>query len=133
MSSAGAQAQTKKLILIAEDDASIAVMLTRILRQEYEVVHVTDGPAALSRVGADPRPDLLLLDIMMPGIDGLDVARRVRQNPELKKIPIIFLTAKGAPADVIKGIQHGARSYITKPFKLDEVLSKVKKALNTTK
>jgi DNA-binding response OmpR family regulator len=80
-----------------------------------------------------PRPDLLLLDIMMPGLDGLDVARRVRLNPELKKIPIIFLTAKSTPGDVIKGIQHGARSYITKPFKLDEVLSKVKKALNTTK
>ncbi len=120
----------KKRILIAEDDPAIAVMLTRILRQEYEVVHVVDGPSALARAAAEPRPDLLLLDIMMPGLDGLDVARRVRLHPELKKIPIIFLTAKSAPTDVIKGIQHGARSYITKPFKLDEVLSKVKKALN---
>jgi DNA-binding response OmpR family regulator len=120
----------KKRILIAEDDPAIAVMLTRILRQEYEVVHVADGPSALARAAAEPRPDLLLLDIMMPGLDGLDVARRVRLHPELKKIPIIFLTAKSAPTDVIKGIQHGARSYITKPFKLDEVLSKVKKALN---
>src|SRR5688500_14014632 len=120
----------KKRILIAEDDPAIAVMLTRILRQDYEVVHVADGPSALARAAAEPRPDLLLLDIMMPGLDGLDVARRVRLHPELKKIPIIFLTAKSAPTDVIKGIQHGARSYITKPFKLDEVLSKVKKALS---
>jgi DNA-binding response OmpR family regulator len=120
----------KKRILIAEDDAAIAVMLTRILRQDYEVVHVVDGPSALARASAQPHPDLLLLDIMMPGLDGLDVARRVRLHPELKKVPIIFLTAKGAPTDVIKGIQHGARSYITKPFKLDEVLSKVKKALS---
>ncbi|HEY6557400.1 MAG TPA: response regulator [Polyangiaceae bacterium] len=120
----------KKRILIAEDDAAIAVMLTRILRQDYEVVHVVDGPSALARASAQPHPDLLLLDIMMPGLDGLDVARRVRLHPALKKVPIIFLTAKGAPTDVIKGIQHGARSYITKPFKLDEVLSKVKKALS---
>jgi CheY-like chemotaxis protein len=129
--SAGAQpAQQKKLILVAEDDPAIATLLTRILRQEYQVVHVTDGPAALARAAGEPRPDLLLLDIMMPGIDGLDVARRLRLNPELKRIPIIFLTAKTAPTDVIKGIQHGARSYITKPFKLDDVLAKVKKALS---
>jgi DNA-binding response OmpR family regulator len=119
----------KKRILIAEDDPAIAVMLTRILKQEYEVVHVADGPSALARASQPPHPDLLILDIMMPGLDGLDVARRVRQHAELKRIPIIFLTAKSAPTDVIKGIQHGARSYITKPFKLDEVLSKVKKAL----
>jgi len=131
MSAAGAQASEKKRILIAEDDPAIAVMLTRILRQDYQVIHVADGPAALARASAEPRPDLLLLDIMMPGLDGLDVARRIRLHPELKKIPIIFLTAKSGPTDVIKGIQHGARSYITKPFKLDEVLSKVKKALNT--
>jgi CheY-like chemotaxis protein len=105
-------------------------MLTRILRQDYEVVHVVDGPSALARASEQPLPDLILLDIMMPGLDGLDVARRVRLHPALKKVPIIFLTAKGAPTDVIKGIQHGARSYITKPFKLDEVLSKVKKALS---
>lgn len=130
--SAGPQPpKVKKLVLVAEDDPSIATMLLRILRQNYEVVHVSDGAAALARAGSQPRPDLLILDIMMPNMDGLEVSRRVRLNPELKKVPIIFLTAKSTPTDVIKGIQHGARSYITKPFKLDDVLSKVKKALHT--
>jgi CheY-like chemotaxis protein len=129
--SAGVQPpNSKKLILIAEDDAAIAVMLARILREEYEVVHVEDGPAALARAGASPLPDLLLLDVMMPGMDGLDVAKRIRLNPKLKRIPIIFLTAKSTPADVIKGIQYGARNYITKPFKIDDVLSKIRKALS---
>jgi CheY-like chemotaxis protein len=131
MSAAPQPPKVKKLVLVAEDDPSIAAMLLRILRQDYEVVHVSDGAAALQRAATAPRPDLLMLDIMMPNMDGLEVSRRVRLNPELKKIPIIFLTAKSTPTDVIKGIQHGARSYITKPFKLDDVLSKVKKALHT--
>jgi CheY-like chemotaxis protein len=131
MSAAPQPPKVKKLVLVAEDDPSIATMLLRILRNDYDVVHVADGAAALQRAASPPRPDLLMLDIMMPNMDGLEVSRRVRQNPELKKIPIIFLTAKSTPTDVIKGIQHGARSYITKPFKLDDVLSKVKKALNS--
>jgi DNA-binding response OmpR family regulator len=66
---------------------------------------------------------------MMPGIDGLGVAHRLRMIPELKHVPIIFVTAKAEPLDVVKGIQAGARNYVTKPFKLEDLKAKVDKAL----
>ncbi len=104
-------------------------MIAKVLSQHYEVVVVNDGKAALARAGQAPAPDLLLLDVMMPGLDGHGVAAAVRQLPGLKGIPIIFLTAKTGPAEVIRGIQSGARHYITKPFKIDDLVLRVKKVL----
>jgi DNA-binding response OmpR family regulator len=120
---------TRKRIVIAEDDPAIATMLEKLLAPHYDVSVAHDGNAALIQAAKPPRPALLLLDVMMPGLDGLGVAAAVRKNAELKAVPIIFLTAKGAATDVIKGIQSGARHYITKPFKIDDVLAKVKKTL----
>jgi DNA-binding response OmpR family regulator len=119
----------KRRVLVAEDDPSICSMIAKVLSQHYDVVVATDGKAALARAGETPAPDLLLLDVMMPGLDGHGVAAAVRQLPGLKGIPIIFLTAKTGPAEVIKGIQSGARHYITKPFKIDDLLLRVKKVL----
>jgi DNA-binding response OmpR family regulator len=121
-------ADTRKRILVAEDDPSISSLLERVLRAEFDVTVVADGRLALETV-ENTQPDLLLLDVMMPGLDGLEVARRVRKVPGLKRMPIVFLTAKDSPLDVIQGIQHGARHYITKPFKIDDLLQKVRKAL----
>ena len=118
-----------KRVLVAEDDPAICTMLERVLSQYYEVVVTTDGQTALTRAGQAPAPDLLLLDVMMPGLDGHAVAAAVRQLPGLKAIPIIFLTAKTGPSEVIKGIQSGARHYITKPFKIDDLVMRVKKVL----
>jgi len=115
--------------VIAEDDPSIATMLEKVLAPLYDVAIAHDGKSALALAAKPPRPALLLLDVMMPGLDGLGVAAEIRKNNELKSVPIIFLTAKGGATDVIKGIQSGARHYITKPFKIDDVLAKVKKAL----
>ena len=123
------EAAKKRRILIAEDDPAISVMLAKVLSQQYDVVVVNDGKAALARAGEAPAPDLLLLDVMMPGLDGHGVAAAVRRLPGLKGIPIIFLTAKTGPAEVIKGIQSGARHYITKPFKIEDLLQRVKKVL----
>ena len=95
----------------------------------YDVVVASDGKAAIARASEAPAPDLLLLDVMMPGLDGHGVAAAVRLLPGLKGIPIIFLTAKTGPAEVIKGIQSGARHYITKPFKIDDLVLRVKKVL----
>lgn len=120
-----------KRIVVAEDDPAIGSMLQKVLSQFYDVTITTDGPSALAAAALTPRPDLLLLDVMMPGLDGHAVAAEARKLPGLKAIPIIFLTAKSGPADVIKGIQSGARHYITKPFKIDDLVSKVKKALGS--
>jgi DNA-binding response OmpR family regulator len=119
----------RKRIVVAEDDPSIAAMLEKVLAPQYDVDVAPDGNRALLLAARPPRPALFLLDVMMPGLDGLAVAARIRQMPDLRSVPIVFLTAKTAPADVIKGIQSGARHYITKPFKIDDVLAKVKKAL----
>ncbi|MEO7032813.1 MAG: response regulator transcription factor [Polyangiaceae bacterium] len=118
-----------KRILIAEDDPAICAMLHKVLSQHYDVATTSDGKSALALAGKAPTPDLLLLDVMMPGLDGHAVASAVRQLPGLKSIPIIFLTAKTGPAEVIKGIQSGARHYITKPFKIDDLVMRVKKVL----
>lgn len=104
-------------------------MLEKVLAPLYDVAVAHDGRRALLLAAKPPVPALFLLDVMMPLLDGLGVAAEARKSPELKLVPIIFLTAKSSPADVIKGIQYGARNYITKPFKIDDVLAKVKKAL----
>jgi two-component system OmpR family response regulator len=124
----GAEQKAKKRILIAEDDDSIAVMLTKILAQKYEVQRARTGLEALE-LAPKFKPNLFILDVMMPALDGYSTAQKLRKLPELKQASIIFLTAKGAAMDVVKGIQSGARFYITKPFKMDELLAKVRKAL----
>jgi len=120
-----------KRIVIAEDDPAICAMLEKVLSQFYQVTVTSDGPSALAVAGQQPAPDLLLLDVMMPGMDGHAVAAAARQLPGLKSIPIIFLTAKTGPAEVIKGIQSGARHYITKPFKIDDLVMRVKRAIGS--
>lgn len=119
----------RKRVLIAEDDAAISGMLAKVLGASYDVVCAADGVRALELCRAGPPPDLLLLDVMMPGLDGYGVAAGARAVPGLKSVPIIFLTAKTAHADIVKGIQHGAKHYIQKPFKIDDVVAKVRKVL----
>jgi CheY-like chemotaxis protein len=121
--------QAKPTILIVEDDLDLLKMLTRMLEPIGDVVTATNGADALERILAGMRPDLIVTDVMMPRMDGLELARRLRNEPKTAKTPVIMLTAKNAPLDVIKGINAGARSYLTKPFKHEELVSKVKKAL----
>src|SRR4029079_17850144 len=85
----------------------------------------TEALAIADRV----KPHLALLDVMMPGLDGYSTAQRLKLLPGLKNLAIVFLTAKSGPMDVVKGIQSGARFYVSKPFKMDELLAKVRKAL----
>jgi DNA-binding response OmpR family regulator len=129
VSSAGNQEDRRKRILIAEDDSAISALLARVLSRTYDVVCADSGTAALTLAQQDPPPDLLLLDVMMPGLDGFRVATGVRSLPGLKAVPIIFLTAKTSPTDIIEGIKHGARHYIQKPFKIDDVVAKVRKTI----
>jgi DNA-binding response OmpR family regulator len=118
----------KKRVLIVEDDDAIATMITKMLGQTYEVERAADGQQGLA-AATRLVPQLVILDVMMPGLDGYATAQHLRAIPKLKNVAIIFLTAKGGPMDVVKGIQSGARFYLTKPFKMEELLAKVRKAL----
>jgi DNA-binding response OmpR family regulator len=116
----------QKRVMVVEDDPSIADVLSRTLGRFYEVHVVNDGAKAIT-AASQIRPDVILLDISLPNRDGLSIAQGLKAEPPLAKIPIIFLTAHDRSLDVVKGIQAGAKHYITKPFRIDDVLSKVKK------
>jgi len=126
--SSSSHSKPKKRVLVADDDAAISRLLERVLTREFDVVTASDGAGALA-LAKEIRPQLLILDVMMPGMDGFELASKIRLVPELKNVPIIFLTARDGPLDTIKGIQAGARHYMTKPFKIDDLLGKVKKIL----
>jgi len=120
----------RPLILIVEDDPDLLTMLGRMLSDFADVELAEDGIAALEHIETGLVPDLVITDIMMPGVDGLTLAHKLKDEMRTARIPIIMLTAKDRPADVVTGINAGARSYITKPFKRDELVGKVKKALD---
>jgi DNA-binding response OmpR family regulator len=116
----------KKSVLVADDDPRLLKLVQRNLEIEgYRVVTAMDGPTALRNAEAEDL-DLLLLDIMMPGMDGRDVCRRVR---EFSTVPIIILTAREAEEDKVAGLDAGADDYLTKPFGSRELLARVRAAL----
>jgi CheY-like chemotaxis protein len=119
----------RDVILVVEDDEALRRMLSRILDELGEVRAFADGAEALAALAHDPLPKLVVTDVMMPNVDGLELARRVKADDRTKRIPIVMLTAKQAPRDVIEGVNAGARIYVTKPFKVDELRAKVKKAI----
>lgn len=114
-------------VLVVEDDKAISSLLTKALENDgYQVVTAMDGEAALIAC-VEERPALILLDVNLPKLDGFSVAKRLKGIDSLKLIPIIFLTAKDRPADMIQGLQSGAKHYLTKPFNIDDLLRKVRK------
>lgn len=113
-------------ILVVDDDSEIVSLLKRGLMFEgYKVDTAYDGAEALSKL-RDREPDLVILDIMMPGIDGIEVNKRLRQ---VSDVPILMLTAKGTVADKVVGLNSGADDYLVKPFDFDELLARVKALL----
>ena len=116
-------------VLLAEDDPAISEPLARALRREgYEVDVREDGAAALE--GAKENPDLVLLDLGLPKIDGLEVCRRIRA--EGRTIPVLILTARADEVDTVVGLDAGADDYVTKPFRLAELLARVRALLRRT-
>jgi two-component system, OmpR family, response regulator MprA len=114
-------------ILIAEDDKQIRDALDRILRFEgYNTITVNDGAAALEAF-VDHRPDMAILDVMMPFVDGTSVTRRLRDKGD--RTPILMLTARTTTADRVEGLDAGADDYLAKPFELDELLARVRALL----
>ena len=120
----------KKRILVVEDDDAVRTLLARQLQSDYDVHQAPDAQAALQTLKAMTRmPDLIICDVMMPGMTGVQFAKQLRGMPEYKSVPIIFLTARTGALDVIEGINAGARHYITKPFNMRDLLDKVAKAI----
>ena len=116
---------TKK-ILIADDEPNIVISLEFLLKREgYEVVVAQDGVEALAQVRAE-RPDMAILDVMMPHRNGFEVCQDLRQDPEFKDLRIMMLTAKGRDTEVSKGLALGADVYMTKPFSTKELIAQVK-------
>jgi two-component system, OmpR family, response regulator MprA len=119
-------------ILLVEDEPSISGFVRRGLHFEgYEVDVVPDGPGALRRLRESP-PDLLILDVMVPGVDGFEIARRLRTAEtaeRLPSIPILMLTARDAVADRVTGLRAGADDYLVKPFDFDELLARIEALL----
>ena len=117
---------TRKKILIADDNQNIRDALTYLLEDEgYDLLLAKDGAETLKKV-RDLHPDILFLDIMMPEINGYDVCRSIKTDPELKDTYVIMLTAKGQIAEQERGKDVGANEYIVKPFSPMELLAKVK-------
>lgn len=105
-----------KTIMVVDDNRDIVTIVKTILEsQGYNVVSAYSGQGLLSRLDGQ-RPDLIVLDIMMPQMDGLEVLRKLKGGPETASIPVILLTAKVLPEDILRGYERGADYYITKPF-----------------
>lgn len=122
-------ATAKDKILIVEDEEAIRDMLGyALMKAGFHCEAATDSEAARSSLKSG-RPDLILLDWMLPGMSGIDYARRLKSAPETREIPIIMLTAKGEEADKVRGLETGADDYITKPFSTGELVARVRAVL----
>lgn len=117
-------------ILIADDEPNIVISLEFLLKREgYQVIVAHNGAEALARVRAE-RPDMAILDVMMPLRNGFEVCQDLRQDPEFKHLRIMMLTAKGRDTEISKGLALGADVYMTKPFATRELIAKVKALLD---
>jgi two-component system alkaline phosphatase synthesis response regulator PhoP len=119
----------KEKILVVDDEEDILELLKyNLSREGYQVSCTTSGEKTLSLVKTQT-PDLILLDLMLPGMDGLEVTRRLKDNPNTKNVPIVMLTAKGEEADIVTGLELGADDYVTKPFSPRILLARVRAVL----
>ena len=116
-------------ILIVDDEQSIIVPLRFLMEQNgYKVITASSGEEAVDKISKF-QPDLILLDIIHPGLDGFEICQIVRENPEWKHTRIIFLTTMSRDVDVAKGLAFGADAYITKPFSNSEIMKQVRELL----
>lgn len=120
-------------ILIVEDEEDIRELIHfHLFKNQYTIIEAANGKEALD-LASSQKPDLILLDIMLPEIDGIEVCQKLKEDPELGDIKIIFLSAKGAEEDVVRGLELGADDYVTKPFSPKILMARVKTVLKREK
>ena len=118
-----------KKVLIADDEQNIVISLEFLMKREgYQVEVANDGEEAVRRIRAS-RPDLVLLDVMMPKKSGFEVCQEIRSDPEMAGVRILMLTAKGRDTEVAKGLAIGADAYVTKPFSTKDLVARVRELL----
>jgi CheY-like chemotaxis protein len=125
------EASRKKRILVVDDEPQNIIVMREILKSHYTVIAATDGVRALSLAQSAMPPDLIMIDIMMPGIDGYEVLRGLRTNPRTSGVPVVFVTAKDEIDDKITGYELGCSDYVTKPLDGSFVLSVVRRLLGS--
>jgi two-component system alkaline phosphatase synthesis response regulator PhoP len=124
---------TRSKILIVDDEIDTLLPLQKSLEvEDYLIVGASNGPEALIKAKTE-LPDLIILDLMMPEMDGYEVCEKLKKDPLTKNIPVIILTAKDAVRDKVKGLDIGADDYVTKPFNLKELKARIKSALRRAK
>ncbi len=120
---------TKPLVLVVEDEPALATMLRYNLeKQGFRVDEAADGQEALTRI-SESTPDIVLLDWMLPVLSGIEVCRQIRRRPATRELPVIMVTARAEDSDAVRGLNTGADDYITKPFKLDNLLARMRALL----
>ncbi|HXV22830.1 MAG TPA: phosphate regulon transcriptional regulator PhoB [Alphaproteobacteria bacterium] len=124
---------TAATILVVEDEAPLVTLLRYNLEREgFGVLEAQDGDEALN-VAREQKPDLVLLDWMLPLMSGIEVCRQLRRNPDTRGIPIVMLTARGEEGDKIRGLDSGADDYVTKPFSPSELIARIRAVLRRTR
>src|SRR5262245_34163925 len=118
-----------KLVLIVDDTQTNVAVLSGLMKDSYRTRVATNGEKALAIAAGPEKPDLILLDVMLPDMDGFEVCRRLKANPDTCEIPVIFLTARTDEVDEVKGFEVGAVDYIHKPFSAPMVLGRIKTQL----
>ena len=122
--------ETALRILMIEDEEDIAFIIRFLLeRNGFEVEHAADGRVALERIQAGAPPALVLMDLMLPYHDGLDLVERLRAQSAWNAVPVLMLTAKAREADIVRALELGADDYVTKPFQPEELLARIRRLL----
>ncbi|NDG64057.1 MAG: response regulator, partial [Planctomycetes bacterium] len=120
---------TNRTALVVEDEPEIADLVKFHLEREGVDVTITRSGRRALELARKSIPDLLVLDLMLPDLDGLEVCRRLKENDETKKIPVVMLTARGSEADIVTGIEMGADDYVTKPFSPRVLMARLQNAM----
>lgn len=129
MSKRSLESEARLRVLVVDDDPEVAKSIEATLRRNYQVQVVHSGIAAIQEARRHP-PHLIILDVVMPGLSGLETCRQLREDPLLEDIPILFLTALGRPEDRIAGFKVGGDDYLTKPFNLEELQLRIRAILH---